>query len=133
MNKRLSSIWGVWVCIALAAVIGLLYNERVREEKFTRTDILPLANFIEGFRSTNQRLPTVGEFKEWSEQHYPNQATWYYPVKPSFVHDWGRAGHDFVVGKWRGEYIHYFCSWNRRALKGDGPTVENAESEEQQH
>ena len=43
----------------------------------------------------------------------------YYPQKPDFVSDWGTPGRDFLVGAWRGEWMHYYQSWNGKDFAGE--------------
>jgi hypothetical protein len=84
--------------------------------EFVSAKLLPLAQFVENFQIKNGRLPTNEEFEEWSNDHFSQQGAWYYYEKPIFMNQWGIPGKDFVVGAWRGEWIEYYQSWDKKSF-----------------
>jgi len=126
MNKAfpiLKKIWKIWfyfcgaVGILLMAIVAFTSLQQSDKDKaFTREHLIPLASYVEIFRNSTGRLPTKAEINSWAETNYENQAVWYFTKKPDFMKDWGITGKDFVVGKWRGEWIQYYSSWNKSSF-----------------
>ena len=51
----------------------------------------------------------------------------YYPQKPPFVSEWGTPGRDFIVGASRGQWMHYYQSWDGKDFAGEmAPFSESA-------
>ena len=106
--------------IAVVLLIGTaIVKQHAKDRQFVREELLPLAAYIEQFRARSGHLPSAEEFEAWSRNTYPNKGTFYYSHKPDFCRSWGENDKDFLVGAWRGEWIHYYCSWNGRDFADD--------------
>ena len=117
----LKKFWKVWcyLCggfgvVAIAVVVLLSFKQSEGNKVFAKENLIPLANYVEGFRDSKGRLPTEEEFNIWAETNFENKAVWYYTNKPPFMKDWGTPGKDFVVGAWRGEWTQYYSSWDKK-------------------
>lgn len=110
--------------ILLLLVIGvlgygafLLYfmpTQRARDADWVQGSAMPIVDYVVTFRKDKGRLPTEIEFRTWSDIAYENKLIDYHSKKPDFIDDWGKEGHDFLVGVWRGEWIHYYSTWDDR-------------------
>jgi len=89
------------------------------DREFVDSRLLPLARFVVGFREAQGRLPTGVEFNDWAVKADDKVRVEYYPKKPDFVSEWGTPGRDFIVGAWRGEWMHYYQSWNGKDFAGE--------------
>ena len=103
----------------LLLVVTATVKQRAKDRQFVREELLPLAAYIDHFRNDTRRLPTDEEFGAWSRETYPDKATLYYSHKPDFCRSWGEDNTDYLVGAWRGEWVHYYCSWNGKDFKGE--------------
>ncbi len=88
------------------------HYQRTRELEFTQQNLLPIAAWVETYRKANDGLPTEWEFREWADSEYENKLIEYYSEQPKFVNTWGVVGHDFVIGMWQGDWVHYYQSWD---------------------
>ena len=115
--------WTVLAAIVLVAGAGfvafVLAAQSRKDREFVRSNLLPLARGVETLRDARGRLPTAAEFTAWASQANGQKKVEYYPQKPPFVSDWGRPRHDFIGGAWRGEWMHYYQSWNGKDFAGD--------------
>jgi hypothetical protein len=117
--KTLLKIWaftsGVTILLLILFIASLSIKQVRKTKEFTGEHLIPLANFIEGFQSSNGRLPTDTELKNWTQTH-EEYAVSYFTNKPPFMDKWGVAGKDFVVGVWRGERFWYYSSWDKKSF-----------------
>ena len=115
--------WRVlYLVLAVGAVGGIVLAAAAQARKdrqFVEAKLLPLAGFVTAFRDANGHLPTQAEFAGWADRTDGNAKVEYYPQKPDFVADWGTPGHDFLVGSWRGQWMHYYQSWNGKDFAGE--------------
>ncbi len=100
----------ILACFALK--IGI--DQRMRNHEFVRDHLIPIADYVVDFRTSYERLPSEEEFRKWSNAVYENKLIDYHIKRPSFVNDWGKDGHDFLIGMWRSGWIHYYRSWDGR-------------------
>jgi predicted membrane-bound mannosyltransferase len=122
------AIWRWWAYFC--GVVGLLLvcllvfvtlKQSRKDKAFAETQLVPLASYVEAFRDSHHRLPLDTEFQAWVSTNRASDLAWYYFEKPSFMSDWGSPGRDFVVGAWRGEWIEYYRSWDRKTFEVDTP------------
>jgi hypothetical protein len=113
-KSRKYLVGGVGSLALLFAVVlfGAFLYQQPRDREFVQSRLMPLVNHVESFREREGRLPSVEEFSNWAELEYENKALSYFPEKPDFLSDWGTPGEDFVVGAWRGEWNHFYSTWN---------------------
>jgi len=126
MNKIpaiLKKIWKGWcyLCGGLGIIFVIAFallasKQSAKDETFTKENLIPLASFVEKFRDSKGHLPSEVEFNSWAETNFENKAVWYYTNKPNFMRTWGISGKDFIVGAWRGEWIQYFSSWDKKSF-----------------
>jgi len=50
------------------------FKSQKDEDYFIKTDLLPLANYVEDFHKAHGQLPTEKEFNSWAETNFENQA-----------------------------------------------------------
>ncbi len=108
----LGALAGFAIIAYIVLTISLYPDQRKRDQEYVKGQLLPIANHIIAFRDSHGRLPSDSEFRKWSDVTYENKLIDYYTEKPKFIQDWGKPGFDFLIGTWRGEWIHYYCSWN---------------------
>ncbi len=115
--------WTILTAIVLIAGAGfvafVLAAQSRKDREFVRENLLPLAHGVETLRDAQGRLPTGAEFAEWAAKAAGQKRVEYYPQKPPFVSDWGTPGRDFIVGAWRGGWMHYYQSWNGKDFAGE--------------
>ncbi|HSY75148.1 MAG TPA: hypothetical protein VK810_06740 [Dongiaceae bacterium] len=117
----MKKIWKGWcyLCGGLGIIVTILIlimtlMQSKKDKAFVKTELVPLANYVVEFRDSKGRLPTEEELKRLAKTNYENEAVWYYTNKPDFMKAWGTPGKDFVVGVWRGEWIQYYSSWDKK-------------------
>jgi len=119
MTRRFSTIGKSLICFF--AVIGFamcglftwaVIKQAAKDREYATTTLLPIANHVEQMKRELGRLPTTDEFRIWADKEYENKLIEYYPSRPDFCKSWGKEGEAFLVGAWRGEWVHYYCSWN---------------------
>ena len=74
--------------------------------------LLPIKEHIENFREKNKKIPSIKEFRGWSDLNYENKSIDYHLEKPNFVSSWGKSGECYLIGIWLGEDYLFYCSWN---------------------
>ena len=116
VNWKLFVLFGGLFSLVLAYYLLFLLYQKPRDQIWVTTRILPLVDYVEQFREERGRLPSEEEFRSWSDSEYENHLIDYFPTKPDFVRDWGEPGHDFIVGRWRGEWVHYYSTWDKRSF-----------------
>ena len=114
VTRKVLVLLGSLFSLALTCYLLFALYQKPRDQIWVTTEILPLVEYVEQFREERGRLPSEEEFRIWSDSEYENQLTNYFPTKPDFVRDWGELGHDFIVGRWRGEWVHYYSTWDKR-------------------
>ena len=72
--------------------------------------------FIERYQQTNNCFPTENEVQAWAKVNLNDMAIWFYTNKPDILKTWGTDGKDYVVGVWRGEWIQYYSSWDKKSF-----------------
>jgi len=120
----LKKTWKGWCYFCGTFVLSLLifavfyetFKSEEREKDFVKTNLLPLANYVEIFQKVHGQLPTEKEFNSWAETNFENKAIEYYPCKPDFMWDWGNPEKDFVVGIWNGDEMLYYRSWSKKTF-----------------
>ncbi len=109
-------ISGGFGIVILVIILAVVLKKFEKDKVFVQTNLIPLAEHVESFRVSIGRLPTEEEFNNWAETNFESKAVWYYTNKPDFMKDWGLQGKDFVVGTWRGEWVEYYRSWDKKAF-----------------
>ena len=108
------------VCFAVVTLAAYaMIKQHAKDAQFVREELLPLAAHVDQFRAETGRLPAEEEFEAWARVAYPDKSVFYYVHKPAFCRSWGAENRDFLVGIWRGEWVHYYCSWNGKDFKGE--------------
>src|ERR1039458_5353390 len=120
------SIWrwwayfcGVVVLLVICLLVLVTLKQSRKDKAFTEAQLVPLASYVEAFRDSQHRLPSDAEFQAWASTNCENKAVWYYQTKPAFMSDWGSPARDFIVGAWRGEWVQYYRSWDKKTFDGD--------------
>ena len=116
-------LYGVMGVALVGFAVFVLGTQTPKDKEFVRLNLLPLARHVETFRDTQGRLPTGPEFNSWAAKAFANKAVEYYPQKPLFVSGWGTPGRDFIVGAWRGQWMHYYQSWDGKDFAGEMPPL----------
>jgi hypothetical protein len=127
-------IWtGIWLFIG----IGVLWDtprQIGRDNIFIHNQIKPAVDFVRGFQSDSNRLPTKRQFYTWKSNFYKdypralnktNDSTITYLPDVNYIRnnsdviendahkfknaDWTK---DYAIGVWRGEWMEYYFSWS---------------------
>ncbi len=119
MNRTTKIIGKIALWLFAASVISVCglfawatVKRSEKDREFPSSMLVPIARHVEQVKYELGRLPTTDEFRAWADKEYENKLIEYYPSRPDFCKSWGKQGDAFLVGAWRGEWIHYYCSWN---------------------
>lgn len=113
LRIRLAGIVGSAILLLSIFLVGGYLYQRSRDREFVKARLMPLVGYVESFRAKEGRLPSTDEFSRWADIACENKAVCYFPQKPAFLSEWGIGEKDFVVGAWRGEWYHFYSSWDQ--------------------
>jgi hypothetical protein len=92
------------------------FRIRNRNADFDQRNLFPVVGFIERYQKTNSSLPNEIEIQAWAKVNFNDMPVWFYTNKPDFMEVWGSKSNDYVVGVWRGEWIQYYRSWDKKTF-----------------
>jgi len=130
-------IWAtIWIIIGFGVYLDT--PEQIESDNiFFEKEIKPSVDFVENFKSNNNRLPNYREFYTWANNYYNDYSGNFSENQDSligegfFLHkyirrekdvyeekdlpnfkdvDWAT---DYAIGAWRGDWAEYYYSWGK--------------------
>jgi hypothetical protein len=129
MNTRIIFLilTAFWMFIFLSLGISMYSDapEQIAKDKaFVKEQIVPAVNFVEGFKTEYKRLPTQEEFIKWEKEYNNENAESIYTeyirskseITGNDIHKFKNTdfSKDYAIGVWRGEWMKYYFSWNKK-------------------
>jgi len=139
MRIFLNAIIFIWATVWIIIGVGVFLEtpgQIERDDFFFNKEIKPSIDFVEDFKSTNERLPNYREYYTWARDYYEDYTSDLNQTVDSLIgantlsHKYIRSNNDvmnedlskfkdvdwskdYAIAVWRGEWAEYYYSWEK--------------------